>query len=722
MLLDLNELPYNGEMVAFMGEDISDIVVQNGEMNAENYTRHTFTHVQLLDNEEETIPEQLNLEPFVGQTFQSEEEARVFYDNYARLHGFSIKRDRTKKKDGKMVRRDFYCHRSRTQPLKNLDPNKEQRNRVSTKCNCNAHLRVKLRRNNEIFPEEWHVTTFTQEHNHPLLSRSQVRFLPANRMISQEDEKRILLLKEAGLAVRQIIRVLELEKDVEHGELPFLEKDIRNLFTRVKKTVSGDDVANLLQYFKSCKEENSNFHYIVKVDHEGKLEHLLWCPAQSIDWYDKYGDVVVFDTTYKVNVYDMPCGIFVGVNNHGKTILYGCALLRNETIETFKWLMKNFVAIMRKPPKTIITDQDPWMTQAIAQELPYTKHCFCIWHITSKFSGWFTFILREKYQEWCKDFYMLYKLEAIEEFENQWPLVVGKYNLRDNKHVKGLYQIKEFWAPAYLRSYYFGGMRTTGRSEYINGFIKRFVTSNSTLKDLAKQIDVAIREIIQRQEHDNMLAITKMNVLKVNTPLEDQASQVLTPFAFEKFKEECCRASQYSIIYHDGYDFMVRYYANENSRCHKVFWDGNFAMCSCKQYEFSGIICRHILRIFVQMDCHEVPSMYLPIRWRVDSGSIPTQIPSEQITHCSELINGDDILCPPKSKPKGRPKNKRQQGGKELTKQTTRHCSKCKKAGHYANNCWLDKENASDSNGAPKKKSKPTTLGEDLNPIFLVKY
>jgi len=34
-----------------------------------------------------------------------------------------------------------------------------------------------------------------------------------------------------------------------------------------------------------------------------------------------------------------------------------------------------------------------------------------------------------------------------------------------------------------------------------------------------------------------MLAIQKINVLKVKPPLEKQASQVLTPFAFEKFRE-----------------------------------------------------------------------------------------------------------------------------------------------------------------------------------------
>ena len=47
-----------------------------------------------------------------------------------------------------------------------------------------------------------------------------------------------------------------------------------------------------------------------------------------------------FYTTYKINAYDMPFGIFVGINNHGKTILFGCALFRNETTSAFQWLMK----------------------------------------------------------------------------------------------------------------------------------------------------------------------------------------------------------------------------------------------------------------------------------------------------------------------------------------------------------------------------------------------
>ena len=150
--------------------------------------------------------------------------------------------------------------------------------------------------------------------------------------------------------------------------------------------------------------------------------------------------------------------------------------------------LQTFRSLMKKEPKTIMTDQDPWMTEAIANEFPSTKHSFCIWHITSKFSGWFTAILRSQYQQWCTDFYEMYHLETPEEFEHQWPYMIAKYNLHSNKHVIGLYEIKQFWVPAYLRDHFFGGMTTTGRSESINAFVKRFISSHTNLSQFAKQV------------------------------------------------------------------------------------------------------------------------------------------------------------------------------------------------------------------------------------------
>ncbi|KAK3182981.1 hypothetical protein Dsin_030267 [Dipteronia sinensis] len=88
-----------------------------------------------------------------------------------------------------------------------------------------------------------------------------------------------------------------------------------------------------------------------------------------------FGDVIVFDTTYNTNRYSMIFAPFVGVNNHGQTIIFACSLLSDETCDSFVWLLEQFNKVMSGgPPKMIITDQDPAITKAISQTLPNTFH------------------------------------------------------------------------------------------------------------------------------------------------------------------------------------------------------------------------------------------------------------------------------------------------------------------------------------------------------------
>ena len=56
-----------------------------------------------------------------------------------------------------------------------------------------------------------------------------------------------------------------------------------------------------------------------------------------------FGDVVCFDTTYKKkNKEDRPFALFVGVNHQKQTIIFGAALLYDETSKTFMWLFDSF--------------------------------------------------------------------------------------------------------------------------------------------------------------------------------------------------------------------------------------------------------------------------------------------------------------------------------------------------------------------------------------------
>ena len=129
---------------------------------------------------------------------------------------------------------------------------------------------------------------------------------------------------------------MELKKNVKHGDLPFFQQDIRNFYVKMRKMHAVNDAMDLLQFCKVAKERNSKFQYAFTTDEEKMLKHIFWLHPHNFDWYQKYGDMVVFYTTYKVYAYDMSFGIFIGVNNHGKTIIFGCALLRNEITSAFR--------------------------------------------------------------------------------------------------------------------------------------------------------------------------------------------------------------------------------------------------------------------------------------------------------------------------------------------------------------------------------------------------
>ena len=88
------------------------------------------------------------------------------------------------------------------------------------------------------------------------------------------------------------------------------------------------------------------------------------------DDYKLYGDVLIFDTTYRTNKYGLICAPFVGVNNHWNNVMFACAFISNESTETFVWLFEEFMKSMDgKKPITIFTDQDFAIQKAIQQVL-----------------------------------------------------------------------------------------------------------------------------------------------------------------------------------------------------------------------------------------------------------------------------------------------------------------------------------------------------------------
>lgn len=140
---------------------------------------------------------------------------------------------------------------------------------------------------------------------------------------------------------------------------PMLEKDVWNMFDDERRLrLSDGDFVAMRNYFEEMSKRCKDFMYVYDTTGEERSCIVFWCGGRSRSAYKDFGDVVSFDTTYLKNRYKMSFAPFIGVNHHGQSIMFGCALLSGEDTENFKWVFDKWRSYMGgKAPIRIITDQ-----------------------------------------------------------------------------------------------------------------------------------------------------------------------------------------------------------------------------------------------------------------------------------------------------------------------------------------------------------------------------
>ncbi|WRX20764.1 FAR1 DNA binding domain - like 10 [Theobroma cacao] len=568
--------------------------------------------------------------PYVGQIFKSDDDAFEYYSNFARKNGFSIRKARsTESQNLGIYRRDFVCYRSGfNQPRKKANV-EHPRDRKSVRCGCDAKLYL----TKEIVEgvSQWYVSQFSNVHNHELLEDDQVRLLPAYRKIQEADQERILLLSKAGFPVNRIVKVLELEKGVQPGQLPFIEKDVRNFVRTCKKTVQENDALltekrenDTLELLEACKAmsvRDANFVYDYTTDENNKVENIAWSYGDSVHAYTVFGDVITFDTTYRSITYGLLLGVWFGIDNHGKPIFFGCVLLQDESSNSFTWALQTFLHFMRgRHPQTILTDLDSSLRDAIARELPNTKHVICLWHVLSKLSSWFSLPLGSQYVEFKAEFDTLCHSVGIEEFEHQWNLLVARFGLASDKHIALLFSYRTSWLLSYIRGYFLARSMTADFSQSLDAFLKRILSGQTCLQSFFEQVGVAAD--LRNQSREGMQYMH----IKTCLPIEENARSILTPYAFNALQHEIVLSMQYATTEMGNGSYLVQHYKKMDGE-YLVIWipQEEQIHCSCKEFEHSGILCRHCLRVLIVKNYFEIPEKYVLFRWRLESSLVPVE-------------------------------------------------------------------------------------------------
>ncbi|XP_059638723.1 protein FAR1-RELATED SEQUENCE 5-like [Cornus florida] len=165
--------------------------------------------------------------------------------------------------------------------------------------------------------------------------------------------------------------------------LGYTKLDQKNyLRSRRKRYLEFGNTGSLLRYFQKQSLEILSFFYAVQLDEEKQITNIFWADAKMIINYGLFGDVMIFDTNYKVNKAHSPFAVFIGFNHHRETVIFGASLMYDETTDSFSWLFETFLEVMLgKSPKIIFTDQDATMAKALSFVMPGTCQLLCTWHI-----------------------------------------------------------------------------------------------------------------------------------------------------------------------------------------------------------------------------------------------------------------------------------------------------------------------------------------------------
>ncbi|XP_057510810.1 protein FAR1-RELATED SEQUENCE 5-like [Actinidia eriantha] len=299
-----------------------------------------------MENEEIDVN---NVEkPYVGMKFESDDDAYVFYNR----KGFE-------KKDTRKMQL------------------KKKRRRGETRVGCGARIYV-----NKTDEGMWTVSLFEEDHNHKCETPKKCHLFTSHRRVDGNQGAMIEKMNEAGIRKNLMMHYFS-EEAQGRRNVGFTERDMRN-YLRCKraKTFEKGDAQCLLDYLNEKQLENPHFFYAIQLDAEAQMTNFFWVDAKARMDYSYFGDVVCFDTTYGTNAYAKPFIPIVGVNNHLQTTLFGCALMLDETVTSFQWVLQTWMKVMKGfHPKLIFTDQDAAMAAAIANILPNTCHRFCLWHI-----------------------------------------------------------------------------------------------------------------------------------------------------------------------------------------------------------------------------------------------------------------------------------------------------------------------------------------------------
>ncbi|KAL5697724.1 hypothetical protein ACHQM5_028841 [Ranunculus cassubicifolius] len=282
-----------------------------------------------------------------------------------------------------------------------------------------------------------------------------------------------------------------------------------------------------------------------------------------------------------------------------------------------------------KEPKVIFTDQAAAISNAIRRVFPGAHHRLCLWHILQNAAVHLSYYYTN-YLTFSEDFHLcIYCAETVDEFESMWERLLSDYILGDNPWLKTLYGIREQWALVYGRPHFCPGMTTSQRSESMNSLLKRYFSGCLILRQLVEEFEKAMFNRLDDEAYEENKTREAPDLFS-RWEVEREASKVYTRKKFAEFQQQLFKIVDLRVVLE--VDAEVPRATSETSQSYivsdlvggrnrKVTYSplDETVSCSCKKFEFDGILCSHVLKVFREINLKSISSQYYLKRWSRDA-------------------------------------------------------------------------------------------------------
>ncbi|XP_076943685.1 uncharacterized protein LOC143614011 [Bidens hawaiensis] len=271
---------------------------------------------------------------------------------------------------------------------------------------------------------------------------------------------------------------------------------------------------------------DNNYVYEFTTTGLNELENIFFVHPTSFDIWRAFPHILIIDSTYKTNKYNMPFVQIVGVTSTNNTFSIAFAFMHNEKTVNYTWVLNCLKLTLDKCmlPRVIVTDRELALVNACKEVFPDAAQLLCRWHIEQNiFRRCRNFVRSrgdwDKYSSLWKSLVDSATLESytenyqiLESFLIKFPRVSDYVNKNWLKEYKKMFV--SLWIDQHLNF----GENTTNRVE----------SAHAKLKDIFTPGKIDIREPRVQRNTRGRPSLKKTQQKRHDDPVRQQSCRFTT--------------------------------------------------------------------------------------------------------------------------------------------------------------------------------------------------